>query len=179
MNRPIIARRLLAAGLAASVLALVPAPAAHAATPLATPTGLEALHVSDTAADLFWVRDGSSAEDVLQRRVNGVWQEFARGLTGYAYLRTLTPGTTYTLRVYSIPYSGLGYSNSAPSAPITFTTLSGPDTVPPSKPPAPIFSGITTTVINVYWGEATDNVQVTGYYLQQLIGGVYTTIRAA
>jgi hypothetical protein len=29
----------------------------------------------------------------------------------------------------------------------------------------------------VYWGESTDNVQVTGYYLQQLIGGVWTTVR--
>ncbi|GAA1021162.1 hypothetical protein Aple_057630 [Acrocarpospora pleiomorpha] len=27
------------------------------------------------------------------------------------------------------------------------------------------------------WGEATDNVQVTGYHLQQLVGGSWTTIR--
>ena len=32
-------------------------------------------------------------------------------------------------------------------------------------------------MVNVYWGESTDNVQVTGYYLQQLIGGTWTTIR--
>ena len=36
---------------------------------------------------------------------------------------------------------------------------------------------ITSTGAIVYWGEATDNVQVTGYYLQQLIGGAWTTIR--
>jgi hypothetical protein len=72
---------------------------------------------------------------------------------------------------------GLGYTTSAPSAPVTFTTLSAPDTVPPSKPPAPTFSSTTTTTTNVSWGEATDNVQVTGYYLQQLVGGVWSTIR--
>ncbi|GAA0991728.1 hypothetical protein GCM10009555_079530 [Acrocarpospora macrocephala] len=53
----------------------------------------------------------------------------------------------------------------------------GTDTVPPSKPQAPTFSSVTTTAANVFWPEATDNVQVTGYYLQQLAGGTWTTIR--
>ncbi|WP_214102601.1 cellulose binding domain-containing protein [Acrocarpospora catenulata] len=53
----------------------------------------------------------------------------------------------------------------------------GVDTVPPSKPPAPTFSSVTTTAANVSWGEATDNVQVTGYHLQQLVSGSWTTVR--
>jgi hypothetical protein len=114
---------------------------------------------------------------VVERRVNGAWQEYARGLFGALALTNLTPGTTYTFRVYSIPVEGLGYTTSARSAPISFTTLSGPDSVPPSTPPAPLFSSVTTSAANVFWGEATDNVQVTGYHLQQLIGGVFTTIR--
>ncbi|GES02617.1 hypothetical protein Acor_46830 [Acrocarpospora corrugata] len=51
------------------------------------------------------------------------------------------------------------------------------DTTPPSKPAAPTFSSVTTTAANVFWPEATDNVGVTGYYLQQLVGGSWSTIR--
>jgi chitodextrinase len=114
---------------------------------------------------------------VVQRRVNNAWQEVARSAGGVLELTNLTPGTTYTFRIYSVASPITGYSDSPPSAPITFTTLAGPDAVPPTAPPAPIFSSITTTMVTVYWGESTDNVEVTGYYLQQLIGGVWTTIR--
>jgi chitodextrinase len=80
--------------------------------------------------------------------------------------------------VYSIPYPGSDlYTASARSAPVTFTTLAGPDTVAPSTPPAPIFGNITPTSVSIDWGDATDNVQVTGYYLEELIGGVWTVIR--
>ncbi|HZM76291.1 MAG TPA: cellulose binding domain-containing protein [Candidatus Limnocylindrales bacterium] len=150
---------------------------AVAATPLPAPANLHATHVSDTSADLDWLRDGATATDVVQRLVNGVWQEWARTNSGFLSLTNLTPGTTYTFRVYLIPVSGLGYSTSPPSAPLSFTTLSGPDTVPPAKPAAPTFSTITTTAVNVFWPETTDNVQVTGYWLQQFSGGAWSTIR--
>jgi hypothetical protein len=152
---------------------------ARADSPLPAPANVEAVHVADTSADLWWLRNGASAQDVVEREVNGVWHEYARGLYGSLALTNLTPGTTYTFRVYSIPVSGLGYTTSARSAPVSFTTLAGPDTVPPSKPQAPTFSSITTTAANVFWPEATDNVQVTGYYLQQLVGGTWNTIRTA
>jgi hypothetical protein len=168
----------LTAAAAVCVLALTLAPApALASTPLPAPTNVQAVHVADTSADLWWLRDGASAQDVVERQVNGVWSEYARGLYGVLALTALTPATTYTFRVYSLPVDGLGYTTSARSAPVSFTTLSGPDALPPSKPPTPTFSSITTTVVDVYWREATDNVQVTGYYLQQLIGGAWTTIR--
>lgn len=114
---------------------------------------------------------------MVQRNVGGSWTQYATGTYGYLALTGLTPGATYTFRVYSIPVAGLGYTTSPPSAPLTFTTLSGPDTVPPSKPAAPTFSSVTTTQAGVFWPEATDNVQVTGYYLQQLVNGAWTTVR--
>ncbi|MBB5874406.1 hypothetical protein F4553_007840 [Allocatelliglobosispora scoriae] len=161
---------------AAAALTVSAAPA-HADTPLTAPYNLQALHVADTSADLDWLRDGFSAQEVVERKVNGAWQEFTRTETGFLPLTGLTRGTVYTFRIYSIPVAGLGYSNSARSAPITFTTLSGPDTVPPVKPAAPVFSSITTTRATVSWAQTTDNVQVTGYHLQQLIGGAWSTIR--
>ena len=167
---------LLVAATVAAAMTLAPAPA-FASTPLPAPTNLVAVHVSDTAADLWWNSSGLTAGDVVERQVNGVWRQYATGLYGALALTSLTPATTYTFRVYSIPVAGLGYTTSPRSAPVSFTTLAGPDTAPPTAPPAPIFSSVTTTGGNVYWAEATDNVQVTGYYLQQLVGGGWTTIR--
>jgi hypothetical protein len=177
--RPIRTPRRLLLGAAAclTVLTLAPSPA-MADTPLDPPTRLQAQHVADVSADLTWVSSGLVDQDVVQRRVNGVWQEYARVRYSAALALTgLTPGTTYTFRVYSIPLSGMGFTTSAPTQPVSFTTLSGPDTVPPSPPPAPLFSSVTTNRANVFWGEATDNVQVTGYALQQLTGAGWTTVR--
>lgn len=153
------------------------APAAHADSPLPAPTNLQAVHVSDTAAELDWLGSGLSGGDVVQRYVTGVWTQYATNTFGYLALTGLTPGVGYTFRVYSVPVAGMGYTASPPSAPLTFTTLSAPDSTPPSKPAAPTFSSITTTMATAFWPEATDNVQVTGYYLQQLVSGSWTTIR--
>lgn len=159
-----------------TALATTQAPA-YADTPLPAPTNLQAVHVADTSADLWWLSDGLSQQDVAERFVNGHWTEYSRGLHGVLNLTGLSRATTYTFRFYSIPVTGLGYTTSPRSAPISFTTLAAPDSIPPSQPPTPIFSSITTTMVNVYVGEATDNVQVTGYYLQQLVNGGWTTIR--
>ncbi|WP_027344024.1 cellulose binding domain-containing protein [Hamadaea tsunoensis] len=51
------------------------------------------------------------------------------------------------------------------------------DSTPPSAPSAPNFSSVTTTALNAAWGESADDTGVAGYYLQQLVGGVWTTIR--
>lgn len=177
MTRRSIPWRALGAALAAVLALSFAAPAAQADSPLPTPTGLQALHVSDTAADLDWLSSGLSDGDVVQRKVGGTWTQYASGAFGYLALTGLTPGTTYTFRVYSTVLPGQGYTTSAPSAPLSFTTLSGPDAVPPAKPAAPTFSSITTTMANVFWPQTTDNVQVTGYYLQQLVGGVWVTVR--
>jgi hypothetical protein len=170
-------RLLLVVGAGAIGLLSVSVPPALADSPLPTPTNLQALHVADTSAELTWNASSLVQTDVVQRQVNGVWQEYARTVGQYLALPNLSRATTYTFRVYSIALAGLGYTNSAPSAPMSFTTLSAPDSQPPSKPPTPTFSSTTTTVTNIYWAEATDNVQVTGYYLQQVVNGSWTTIR--
>ncbi|MET7419090.1 cellulose binding domain-containing protein [Dactylosporangium sp. NPDC005555] len=162
--------------LTAGLVALVPAPAL-ASTVLAAPTEVRVLHVADTSADLSWSHDLFAVQDVVERKVGGTWTEYARGLFNGLALTGLQPGTAYTFRVYSLPSETSGYVASPPAAPITFTTLAGPDTVAPSAPTAPLFSTITTTGVSVVWGESTDNVQVTGYHLQQLTGGAWTTVR--
>jgi len=166
-----------AAMTAVLALATVSAQPAFAVIPLPAPSQLQAVHVADQSADLWWNYDPNHREDVVQRKIGNAWQEYGRSLGGVLALTGLSPGTTYTFRVYSTVPPGSDFSESAPSAPVTFTTLAGPDAVPPTKPPTPVFSSITTAMVNVYWAEATDNVQVTGYYLQQLIGGAWTTIR--
>lgn len=62
-------------------------------------------------------------------------------------------------------------------APAFATTTGGGDTVAPSAPGTPQFSSVTTTAASVFWAESTDDVQVAGYHLQQLVGGAWTTIR--
>ncbi|GIH29711.1 hypothetical protein Aph01nite_80210 [Acrocarpospora phusangensis] len=64
-----------------------------------------------------------------------------------------------------------------PVALLASPVRAGTDTVPPSKPPTPGASSVTTTVANLNWLSATDNVQVTGYHLQQFAGGSWTTVR--
>jgi hypothetical protein len=178
---PLPRRRLGAAlslaGLCLALLSVSP-PAALADSPLPTPTGLQAQHVADTSADLLWWSDGSSAGDVVQRLVNGSWQQYptANPVFGFLHLTNLARATTYTFRVYSVPFAGLGYTTSAPSAPVSFTTLSAPDSVPPTQPPAPVASGTTTTSTTLSWSSSTDNVQVTGYDLQELENGSWVTI---
>jgi cellulose binding protein with CBM2 domain/fibronectin type III domain protein len=164
------------AALCLGVLSLAPS-AALADTQLATPTGLHAAHVADTSADLYWTGDVQTGGDVVQRLVNGMWQPYASKLFGgYLGLANLTPGATYTLRVYSAAFPGSGYTDSAMSAPVTFTTLAAPDSVPPAKPSTPTSRGTTTTVTAVSWAEDTDNVQVTGYDVQELENGSWTTV---
>lgn len=164
----------LAAALALGTLMAAPA---RADTPLPAPTGLEVLHVADTTAEMDWSSPCYSTGDVVQRYLNGSWQTYATGICEYLPLTGLTSGLTYTFRVYSAAVPDIGYSQSPPSASISFTTLSGPDSVPPSKPGTPSFSSVTSTGADVFWGQSTDNVQVTGYYLQQLVNGAWSTIR--
>lgn len=165
------------AALCLGLLSVAPS-AALADSPLPAPTGLQAQHVSDTSADLSWSSSGLSGGDVVQLLVNGSWQQYPtpNDVFGFLHLTNLTRGTTYTFRVYSVPVAGLGYTTSPPSAPVTFTTLSAPDTQPPAQPPAPTASGTTTTMTFLFVGTSTDNVQVTGYDLQELENGSWTTI---
>jgi hypothetical protein len=61
---------------------------------LSAPTNLQVAHVSDTTADLSWVSSGLTGGDVVQRQVNGSWQQYADGRYGILPLTNLTPATT-------------------------------------------------------------------------------------
>lgn len=170
-------RLLLALTLAVTALGAAPAASAAQWEQLPVPTNLHALHVSDTEADLDWLSSSLGNGDVLQRKVNGRWKEWARDLHGFRELSGLTPGTTYTVRVYTLGNEGLWTLNSPPSPPFSFSTLPGPDAVPPQQPSPPTFTGTGTSSTTLFWPQTTDNVEVTGYYLDRLVDGTWTTLR--
>jgi chitodextrinase len=79
----------------------------------------------------------------------------------------LTPSTTYRYRVRAVdaagklgPYSGIS----------TATTLSPPDTIPPTAPGTPTAKPSGKTQIHLKWRAATDNVGVIGYRVERCIG---------
>jgi hypothetical protein len=165
------------AALCLGMLSMTPS-VALASTQLAAPTGLQAQHVADTSADLYWSDDPESDGEVLQLLVNGSWQQYPTGgqVFDYFHLANLTRGTKYTFRAYSPGNPDLGTTTSPASAPVSFTTLAAPDSVPPTAPTGLIASGTTTTLTQLQWSQSTDNVQVTGYYVQELENGSWTTI---
>lgn len=165
------------AALCLGILSLTPS-VAQASTQLTAPTGLNAQHVADTSADLYWSDDTLSVGEVLQLLVHGSWQQYptAQPVFGYLHLTNLTRGTTYTFRAYSPGDSVLQTTTSPPSAPVTFTTLPAPDSVPPTAPTGVLVGTTTTTFTSLQWSPSTDNVQVTGYYVQELENGTWTTI---
>jgi hypothetical protein len=175
-------RRRLGAALSLAALCLaalsLTSPPALASTQLTAPTDLRALHVADTSADLYWSDDSLSNGDVLQLLVNGSWQQYptAAPVFGYLHLTNLTRGTTYTFRAYTPGTPDLDTTTSPPSAPISFTTLPAPDRVPPTQPTGLLVGTTTTTFTSLQWSASTDNVQVTGYYVQELENGTWTTI---
>jgi Cellulose binding domain/Fibronectin type III domain len=165
------------AALCLGMLSLTPS-AALASTQLTAPADLRALHVADTSADLFWSDDSLSDGDVLQLLVNGSWRQYptAEPVFGYLHLANLMRGTTYTFRAYTPGTPDLDTTTSPPSAPMSFTTLPAPDSVPPAQPSGLLVGNTTTTLTTLQWSASTDNVQVTGYYVQELENGTWTTI---
>jgi hypothetical protein len=165
------------AALCLGTLSLTPS-VALASTQLTAPTGLRALHVADTSADLYWSDDPLSDGEVLQLLVNGSWQQYPTGgqVFGYLHLTNLTHGHTYTFRAYTPGDPILDTTTSPPSAPVSFTTLPAPDSVPPTQPTGVLVGTTTTTFTSLQWSASTDNVQVTGYYVQELENGTWTTI---
>jgi hypothetical protein len=172
-----VAAALALAALSLGMLSLTTSPAL-ASTQLTAPTGLNAQHVADTSADLYWSDDVLSVGEVLQLLVHGSWQQYptAQPVFGYLHLTNLTRGTTYTFRAYSPGDSVLQTTTSPPSAPVSFTTLAAPDSVPPTAPTGVLVGTTTTTFTSLQWSPSTDNVQVTGYYVQELKNGTWTTI---
>jgi chitodextrinase len=80
---------------------------------------------------------------------------------GTAWMNSaLTPATTYSYTVVAVDAAG---NTSAPSAPVSGTTMTPPDRTPPSVPSAVQATAIASNRVSVTWTESTDNVRVTGY----------------
>jgi hypothetical protein len=156
--------------------ALAPAPAAAVAQ-LAAPAHLQVAHIDEDSADLWWTRDTRALQEVIEFRIGDEWRTIGWDNSGFRSLTRLDRGQTYTLRMYSVPTSGSNLMRSGYSEPVTFTTLPAPDSVPPTKTSAPGFREVTTTYVDINWVPTGDNVEVTGYYLQQLVGGDFVTVR--
>lgn len=104
----------------------MPTPAA----PPATPTGLVAKFIQDTTAVLTWDTSATATSYKLVYKVAGTasWQHVAWKHTqqGQKTITGLLPGTTYKWAIFAI--NSHGYSAIAPMS--TFSTLSGPCTIP-------------------------------------------------
>jgi chitodextrinase len=79
----------------------------------------------------------------------------------------LTASTSYTYRVRATDAAGnfSAYSNTA-----TATTLSAPDTTPPTAPSNLTATSASSSQIDLSWTASTDNVGVTGYLVERCQG---------
>jgi hypothetical protein len=171
-----LGRFVLAATALVLLGALAPTPATAAAQ-LAAPAHLQVARIDEDSADLWWTRDTRALQEVIEFRIGDEWRTIGWDNSEFRSLTRLDRGQTYTLRMYSVPTSGSNLMRSEYSEPVTFTTLSAPDSVPPAKASAPRFPEVTTTYVDINWVSAGDNVEVTGYHLQQLVDGDFVTVR--
>jgi YD repeat-containing protein len=147
-------------------------PLAPDLTPPSTPTNLQGAAVSGTWINLTWTGStdtgGSGLAGYEIFRNNGGSPIGTSTVASYAD-QAATPATSfsYTVRAYDKAGNRSGMSNS-----VSVTT---PDTVPPSAPGAPTFSGISGLNATASWTAATDNVGVTGYRYS-LNGGAWINV---
>ncbi len=124
-----------------------------------TPENLTVTAISSSQINLSWT---ASTDNV--------------GVTGYkiyrdgTYLKSITitstsdtglnPSTQYCYRVSAYDAAG---NESVQSSQVCATTLSPPDTTPPSTPAGLTANVVSSSQINLSWTASTDNVGVTGY----------------
>lgn len=155
--------------------ALLAALAVHSAsavadtTPPSVPTGLTATPVSVSQINLDWASStdnvGVAGYNVYR---NGGVTPIAT-TTAAAYSDTgLTASTTYIYAVSAFDAAG---NTSATTSPVSATTLTVPDTTPPSVPTGLTATAASSSQINLSWTASTDNVRVDGYYVYRN-GGV-------
>ena len=90
--------------------------------------------------------------------------------TGSPYNDTgLTSGATYRYRVRATDAAGnfSGYSSVA--------SATTPDTQPPTAPSGLAAAAVSGSQVNLNWTASTDNVGVTGYFVERCQGGGCTT----
>ena len=123
-----------------------------------TPTNVAASNIQATSATISWTAStddvGVTGYEVFR---NGVSQGTTAGTSFNA--TGLSPATSYTYTVSAFDAAG----NTSSLGSVTFSTLSGADTTPPSTPTNVTASSIQTTTATISWTASTDDVGVTGY----------------
>ena len=150
-------------------------------TPAAIPSlpgNLTATSPSSTTIDLSWIASTETGETVndynVQRCAGASCTNFAQIGTssGTTYNDTgLTNGTTYTYRVQAAD----AQDNLSPYSNLASSTAANPDTQPPTAPSSLIATAASTSQINLSWTASTDNVGVTGYFIERCAGAGCTS----
>ena len=137
------------------------------------PGNLAAVSPSSTEIDLSWIPStetgGTIGDYLVERCLGATCSNFAQIGTSAAttYKDTgLTNGNTYNYRIRATDAaSNLGpYSNQANA------TAATPDTQAPTAPSNLAGTGVSSSQINLSWTASTDNVGVTGYYIERCQG---------
>jgi hypothetical protein len=129
--------------------------------------------VSSTQINLTWpaATDNVAVTGYFVERCSGA------GCTTFAQVASpaatsfndtaLTPSTSYSYRVRARDAAN---NLSAYSGTATALTQAVPDTQPPTAPGTPVLTVISSTQINLTWPAATDNVGITGYFVERCAG---------
>lgn len=142
-----------------------------------TPTisNVASLNITSTGVTLTWTTNeaATSQANYGQTVAYGATTTFDTALVT-AHQQTITgllPGTTYNYRVRSIDAAG----NESISGNFIVTTLSVPDSTPPSVPTSLKINTVTDTQVSLSWATSTDNVGVAGYTVSRNGVSVATT----
>ena len=134
--------------------------------------------VSSTQINLTWAAatDNVAVTGYLVERCAGAgcstFAQVATPATASFNNTGLTASTSYTYRVRATDAAG----NLSPySATASATTQAAPDTQAPTAPGTPVLTVVSSGQINLTWAAATDNVAVTGYFVERCAGAGCST----
>jgi chitodextrinase len=152
-------------------------PATGGNTPPTPPTNLTGTAISSSRVNLTWSPSNSNigvSYYNVQRCQGSGCATFAQigtsATTNYSDTG-LTASTTYTYQVQAVDVAG---NLSTFSSPASATTLT-PDNQPPTQPTNLTATPAGASQINLNWTASTDNVGVTGYFVEQCQGANCTT----
>lgn len=120
------------------------------------PAGLTATAVSGTQVNLSWAASTDNV-GVTGYKIYREGTQIGTNATATYADTTCTPVTTYSYAVSAYDAAG---NNSAQSSATTVTT---PDTIPPSVPTGLSATAVSGTRVDISWVASSDNVGVTGY----------------
>jgi chitodextrinase len=126
-----------------------------------SPANLAASNVTHNSLKLDWTASTDNT-GVTGYRVyrNGNW--LATATTNSYTDQTVQPTTAYSYYVVAFDAAG---NLSGPSNTVNATSSTQPDTTPPTAPA--LSANATSSAVSLTWTQSTDNVGVTGYWVQR------------